>query len=179
MKVIFLDIDGVLNTGRYRKILKKSEGLSYEDSQFLFDPITMRNLVDLVNINQAKIVISSTWRYDKDKEDDMYWTMLMGNLRQYNLEQKVIGVTPDLREKYNTIRCRGYEIKEWLDTTTENVEGFVILDDDDNMTPFMDKLAYCDEFSGFDKKVKSIADKIINNIKVSDDENPLILKEMF
>lgn len=178
MKIIFLDIDGVLNTGRYRKILKKTEHMSSDDSQFFFDPITMRNLSELVSKNDAKIVISSTWRYDRDKKDDIYWNMLMGNLRQFNLEDKVIGVTPDLREQYNTIRCRGYEIKEWLDTTKEIIDGFVIIDDDDNMTPFMDKLAYCDEFYGLNDETKSIAHKILNNIEVLDEENPLIQKEI-
>ena len=178
MKIIFLDIDGVLNTGRYRKILKKTEYMSSDDSQFFFDPITMRNLSELVSKNDAKIVISSTWRYNRDKKDDIYWNMLMGNLRQFNLEDKVIGVTPDLREQYNTIRCRGYEIKEWLDTKKEIIDGFVIIDDDDNMKPFMDKLAYCDEFYGLSNETKSIAHKILNNIEVLDEENPLIQKEI-
>lgn len=177
MKVIFLDVDGVLNTGRFRKILKKREGLSYEDSQFFFDPIAMKNLSSLVKENNAKIVISSTWRYDKNNPKDMYWKMLIGNLREFGLEDYVIDITPDLREKYNTISCRGYEIKEWLNNN-KNIESFVIIDDDDNMYPLMDKLAYCDEFYGLNNEVKLIANKILNNIIIKDEENPLFQKEL-
>lgn len=177
MKVIFLDVDGVLNTGRFRKILKRSEGLSYEDSQFFFDPIAMKNLAFLVKENDAKIVISSTWRYDKDNPKDMYWKMLIGNLREFGIDDKVIGVTPDLRAIYNTISCRGYEINNWLKDNYD-IESFVIIDDDDNMYPLMDKLAYCDEFYGLNNEVKLIANKILNNIDISDDENPLYQKEL-
>ena len=106
MKVIFLDVDGVLNTGRYRKLLKKREGISYYDAQFIFDVIAMRNLKDLVSKYNAKIVISSTWRYFRHNEDNMYWKVLMGTLKAYQLDDKVIGVTPDLRDRYNTICCR-------------------------------------------------------------------------
>ena len=179
MKVIFLDVDGVLNTGRYRSFLKKTEFMGYNESQFFFDPMALKNLKDLVNENDAKIVISSTWRYGKDNEGDVFWRMLMGNLRQCKLEDKVIGVTPDLREIYNTINCRGHEISKWLAETNENIEGYVIIDDDDNMHPLMNKLAYCNDFYGFDKKVKIIAEKILNNIEIDDSDNPLIQKELF
>lgn len=49
MKVIFLDIDGVLNTDRYLKILKKQNGgVSYYGMEFNFDPRAMRNLKEII-----------------------------------------------------------------------------------------------------------------------------------
>ena len=164
MKVIFLDVDGVLNTGRYRKLLKKREGISSDDAQFIFDIIAMRNLKNLAFKHDAKIVVSSTWRYEKDDEDDMYWKVLMGTLKAYQSDDKVIGVTPDLRETYNTICCRSHEIKAWLDECDIQVDNYVILDDDANLFHEEDShLVLTDEYSGFDKNSFELADKILNN----------------
>ena len=164
MKVIFLDVDGVLNTGRYRKLLKKREGISYYDAQFIFDVIAMRNLKDLVSKYNAKIVISSTWRYFRHNEDNMYWKVLMGTLKAYQLDDKVIGVTPDLRDRYNTICCRGHEIKSWLDECNIQVDNYVILDDDANLFHEEDNhLVLTDDFYGFDKNSFELENKILSN----------------
>ena len=55
---------------------------------------------------------------------------------------RVIGKTP------RGDRQRGFEIKEWLDHFRLGVEAFVILDDDSDMEPFMDKLIQTDSDEG-------------------------------
>jgi len=39
----------------------------------------------------------------------------------------------DLEPNLNIDICRGHEIKYWLDNTNDNIESYVILDDDDDM----------------------------------------------
>lgn len=53
MKILFLDIDGVLNTENFRDTYG-SETLN---------PFLVRNLIDVINATQCLIVVSSDWRH--------------------------------------------------------------------------------------------------------------------
>ena len=59
MKVIFLDIDGVLNSDAYKKkqLYNSSEGIESE-----IDPATLILLKKAVDTTGAKLVLSSSWR---------------------------------------------------------------------------------------------------------------------
>ena len=62
MNIIFLDIDGVLNSHRklievYKKTHKPHSGYNYP-----FDEICLNNLKDLFEKTNSKIVITSSWR---------------------------------------------------------------------------------------------------------------------
>lgn len=124
MKVLFLDIDGVLNSWQsvYWEIRtgvrKKQESLC---------PICMSNLDEVLDgVEDLKIVISSTWRK----------SFTMDELKKCLTEQgfknadRIIGHTPfkakDL--KFSEYGPRWGEIKEWLDEHPEVTE-YAILDD--------------------------------------------------
>ena len=55
MKVIFLDIDGVLNCAKTPNPRKLP---------YIVDPRLLRRFARLVKRTKAKVVLSSTWRYD-------------------------------------------------------------------------------------------------------------------
>lgn len=158
MNVIFLDIDGVLNTVRFQKIQIKNHECSSYDAQFNFDPICMKNLKTLVEMFDCKIVISSTWRVHENSQADRYWTELMLNLKMYGLDTCVIGVTPPSISDEQ----RGDEIQKWLDSNS-SVDNFVILDDDSDMAHLIDKLAQCSFENGFTKDVLEKAIAILAN----------------
>lgn len=163
MNVIFLDIDGVLNTPRFQEIqIKNCECDGYE-SQFNFDPICMRNLKEIVDKTDSYIVISSTWRYDYSHSENRYMKEIINNLNLYGIKDRIIGITPDLRDKYNSMLIRGHEIKLWLEENSEkfNVERFVIIDDDNDMFDLIDNLAECDYQDGLVDEVKNIALRIL------------------
>lgn len=119
MKVIFLDIDGVMNNC---KLIE----------QFGCDAIG-DNFVDLlkeiVDKTKAKIVLSSTWRlFGKSRK------LVQVALNSKGME--FIDCTVDGQDFKNGIKKklshyveRREEIQEWLDRHPE-VEDFVILDDD-------------------------------------------------
>jgi hypothetical protein len=135
MKVIFLDIDGVLNTEvfvrAYFGILKrlgkdrieaKAQAKSELRDEFgiTFDPMATDMLDLIIKETGAKIVISSTWRASGLRVMQTMWEMR-------DLPGEVIDVTPRLNTP------RGEEIAEWL---RENlVDSYVILDDDKDMLP--------------------------------------------
>ncbi len=65
MKVIFLDFDGVLNSGHHMRTLlleQKYGGVAEDAYGYLFCPHTVEHLKHVLDTTRAKIVISSTWR---------------------------------------------------------------------------------------------------------------------
>lgn len=130
MNIIFLDIDGVLNSHRklievYKKTHKPHSGYNYP-----FDEICLNNLKRLVDITNSKIVITSTWRTDEEGRKKIIET-----LKAYSLDQHIIGYTPILHQK------RGIEIQAYL-STLDTIPNFIIIDDDtdmENLTEYLVK----------------------------------------
>lgn len=127
MKVIFLDIDGVLNSEVFwttqkqhiRKQLALEAGRTKDEASALanIDPEGVARILKIVKETGAEIVVSSTWRYDDCLN---YKLRFMGIPHTY-------GITPWSRDRH-----RGSEIKEWLDEHPE-VTNYVIIDDDNDM----------------------------------------------
>jgi len=117
MKVIFLDIDGVLNVYCQDR----------DEYGCIFHNHLVDNLKWVVEQTGAKIVVSSTWRLSGEKS-----IMDMWNFR--NLPGEVIGITPNLTygPGLRTHVPRGEEIQMWLDEHPE-VTNYVIFDDDSDM----------------------------------------------
>jgi HAD domain in Swiss Army Knife RNA repair proteins len=127
MKVIFLDIDGVLNN-------RQSWATASQDNDGNKFPIDSACLDQLKRITlacpEAKIVLSSTWRlWDISKEAAKRALADRGMV--------LAGCTPDLKEKH----IRGEEIEQFRKfahhTNIEQfplpITRFVILDDDTDM----------------------------------------------
>lgn len=109
MKVIFLDIDGVLNSNQFAKATKNKGMLG-------IDPKALALLHKIIQETQAVVVVSSSWRV----------TTTIPRLN-YALRLDTTGATPT--GGYS----RGEEIQRWLKLAGESVSNFVILDDADDM----------------------------------------------
>lgn len=114
MKIIFLDIDGVMNHKEYFH-----RGRLHERQEFC--PIAVRNLRELLKVTGAKIVVSSTWR-------KMGITRLRKLFACYDLRKYLIGITPILENQE-----RGTEIEKFIQDFPDAIDDFVIIDDDDDM----------------------------------------------
>ena len=127
MKMIFLDIDGVMNSKR-NALRLQAEGVS-DKLMRQFDPEAVQCLNRILNDTGAQIVISSTWR--------RLWSLdsLRSHFKEQGVErpERIVGETPTVFSG-----CRGREIELWL--RDHDCDGFLILDDDSDMTPFMEKL---------------------------------------
>lgn len=122
MKVVFLDIDGVLNSRRTAIAFEAYGRPGFSDEYYL-DPIALKLIEKLCIITKAKIVISSSWRVGASLEE------LQHVFKDYNVS--VIGFTPRI---YDHTKVRGDEIQEWLGEN-EGVTHYVIIDDDSDMLP--------------------------------------------
>ncbi len=139
MKIIFLDIDGVLNNEEDIVYLHESNG-GWENEDFKrirseaafgsgtpFSKRNLNNLKHLVETTNAKIVLTSTWRTSKDS-----CNCFLKALDSIGIKDKCIARTKDAY--YNSEWGRGREITEWLEEHQEKqVESYVILDDDADM----------------------------------------------
>lgn len=129
MKVIFLDIDGVLNSEDWFRQRENKFGKQLSEYELMSHDLCKKNILllnDITNTTHAKIVISSTWR--KLNPLDYLRKLLHNN----GVTGEIIDYTPVLSGEYS----RGYEIQKWLDTHSNlKIESFVILDDDSLMHP--------------------------------------------
>lgn len=137
-KVIFLDIDGVLNTERQQDHCIEA-GEDYVDNfGYAFDPVAVANLAQIVEQTGADIVISSSWKFWGLSTMQDLWV-------HRGLPGKVIDVTPNnvsdellLSVDLDTELLpagKGSEIKEWLATSGQEVTHYAIFDDFPDMLP--------------------------------------------
>lgn len=107
MKVLFLDIDGVLNC---------QETISLPDQ---IDPVKVALLNWICRETECKIVISSTWRLLHPLLE------ITSILRSREFNGQIIDKTPDFKRSM----ARGQEIQTWLKDHPE-VTNWAVVDDD-------------------------------------------------
>jgi hypothetical protein len=134
MRVIFLDIDGVLNHDTSMELTK--------DYWTKPETYLIERLKKIIDATDAKIVLSSDWRLDRDDdEEDFHYLTLVKMLYEYNMG--IWDFTPYLGNV-----PRGLEISEYISEHEEEIESFVILDDRCDMEPVKDRLVRTDPSVG-------------------------------
>lgn len=154
INIIFLDIDGVLNTIRNQDLQEENDGRMKFQHQFNFDEECMKNLKEIILKFDAYVVISSSWRIEKDK---VYMSELLRNFKEYEIDNRIIDITPS----FST--TRGEEIKKWLFDNKDKVSNYIILDDEDDMIELSSNLILCDDYYGFDNKAQIKAEQIFKS----------------
>ena len=134
MKVIFLDIDGVLNTHDYLIATQAAQTFdaggkitrwNHEEDM---DRVLVARVNRIIEATGAKVVISSSWRLLFQLDD------IRGFLTSRGFVGEIIGETPRYVHKEDwtsgRIDHRADEIRAWLREDGGAVESYVILDDD-------------------------------------------------
>ena len=120
MKIIFLDIDGVLNSETYEASRNEDCGDGYIDLS------RVKLLADIVNATVAKIVLISSLRLDWDKNPELCGKD--GKYINQCLAKYGLSIT-DKTPFFSIFTERRKEILNWLLNHHSEVEGFVIIDD--------------------------------------------------
>lgn len=148
-KIIFLDIDGVLNC--------------WSTTRFLFnhclfvDTRKVLRLRDIVERTNAQIVLSSSWRCTESASDKRAYHQLMEEFKRLRCPLW-IDVTPII-----PVVNREKEIQAWLEKHPE-VTNYVILDDYwQELMEEIEHLVICDEAIGLTKKEAERAIAMLNN----------------
>jgi len=160
MKIIFLDIDGVLNHEDWFEKVQKPMSKAAKEIEILgkmgncifwtwhIDPEKVELIHKIQKETDAKIVLSSSWRHMED---------VKRILEMRNID--FIDVTPDFIE---TDGDRGEEIQDWLHNHPE-VTHFVIIDDDSDMLETqMNNFIQTDGQMGLQKEHVKQAIEILN-----------------
>jgi len=127
MKLIFLDIDGVLNTSETFKKryydYKKTGVYNLEIDEF-----RLNYLKEIIEKTNAKIVLSSTWRGYFKKIDEKIVPVHYKGEQLKNMFEKYELDIYDITS-YDKNRYRENEIMEYLEKK-EDVESFIVIDDE-------------------------------------------------
>lgn len=137
MKIIFLDVDGVLNSAWTKTPMHYLEKDKY---------LQLKRIVDVTG---AKIVLSTSW-----KEINAWKDLLTDFLSCWDMD--VVGTT-------DTTVNREDEIHGWLNAHPE-IESFVILDDFDMSKDFPNNMVQTVRFGqyGLDEEFANKAIEILN-----------------
>lgn len=148
MKVLFLDIDGVLNSqnwfgymqyciknNMYNRVMNfvdtPDEYTEYKLT--MLDDRAIANLNRIVEETGCKIVLSSSWRCLWNPNEN---ERTIEALKLKGFKYDFYGLTPRIPQN-DFGQERGIEIQAWIDKELEKneIESFVILDDDNDMLP--------------------------------------------
>lgn len=121
MKVIFLDIDGVVNCSDTKE-RSPSKAIGVEQSKIAL-------VKQIIEATGAKLILSSTWRigwfyeetgsHDRDEQD---WHYLRDEFFKQGLW--FFDYTP-----LDKSRHRGTEIQTWLDKWEDEIDSYIVIDD--------------------------------------------------
>ena len=154
MKVLFLDVDGVLNSNDTEDVFKGFIGLDYAG---------IRLLREIIDETGAKIVLVSSWKHRWYKDDKKHQDDLANYLDQRLAEEglKIIDKTEGMSD-------RGTGIVDWL--SEHHTESWIVLDDEIfgdyeecGIMPHLVKTSFYD--GGLKDKHVELAIKMLNSTK--------------
>ena len=116
-KIIFLDVDGVLNYMSYRN-----------KSTANIDPSKVEMLAYICTQTNAKVVITSSWRGSETYTPRIYY-ILIDILKEHHVP--VLGDAPYIEGQFTASvdTGRGAEVDKYI--KDNNIKQFVIFDDED------------------------------------------------
>lgn len=115
MKVLFLDVDGVLNHHAF--LVAHEAAIDLDSSgRAEIDPVAVARLRHVLETTGAKVCISSSWRHW------MGGDVLRSFFATYGVE--VVGATPA-----HIVSPRGEEISEWIARHRSEVDVYAVVDD--------------------------------------------------
>lgn len=128
MKILFLDIDGVLNSKQWHNSDNcKAFGTSVKR---FFDPVRVEYLNRIVTETETRIIISSSWRIIRSLQN------LQDLFKSIDFTGRILGKTEILSTfEPDTPNLRGVEIKNWIKDNQKHFKTpikYVILDDEDD-----------------------------------------------
>lgn len=153
-RIIFLDFDGVID-GMW--------------SKYNLDPKKIALVEEIIKATDAKIVVSSSWSVGCRNAEEFIERDFSGYFKRKTTEisreslfiESIIDVTDHMGSS------RGDEIQRWLDAHEDEVESYVILDDDCDMNENqLFNFISVDGCYGISDRTVSLAIQILKNEKV-------------
>ena len=148
MRVLFLDIDGVLNSDDFLTLAHAASGLSVTkfraDPWRHLDPVLVARLNRVVATTGAVVILSSDWR-KAPRNPGVDGTQAA--LDRVGATFHLAGATPVLPGKTWRGACRGDECQAWLDAHPA-VTAWAAVDDRDDFGAWPSRLVQTDPMVG-------------------------------
>lgn len=135
-RVIFLDIDGVLNSVQYYG------KVYYRNLRMMgrlvcdFDPKAVKRLNYICAVTGAHVVLSSTWRLGKSLDDLRRLfkrvgldCLLVGKTERFHSGDFIVPRGCEIKDFYN----KHYDYPSYYERVGSKLKGYLILDDDSDM----------------------------------------------
>lgn len=141
LRILFLDFDGVLNSGPYIRTwaqtfyltdpeeAKQSQAERFKMDAAKIDTLAIERVNRIVEATGARVVVCSSWRHFHPM------SRLRRLLRSRGFVGSVVGVTPAIPGA-----VRGAECVAWLAAHPRAAWSFAALDDDEDYDPMMNRL---------------------------------------
>lgn len=138
--IIFLDTNGVLNYSLHRqRLLKSRKSVDYKSMELC--KVALSNLARLCNETNSKVVITSSWRRNKEKG---YFKNLVDQLTNIG-SIDILGETPILDYDVE----KGIEIDKWFSDNKHIEYNKYIVIDDKEIEGYISNEVICDRDLGF------------------------------
>lgn len=143
MRVLFLDVDGVLNS-EINFFIKPNHQDNFWVEDRVFSKSSLELVSKLIYLFDLTVILSSSWRHGWGYQEDAEQRILQKALASFNME--VYDVTPTL----SWHNPRGEEIQAWLDENQDKkIEAIIIIDDETDMLHLKKYLIKTDPYVGF------------------------------
>jgi hypothetical protein len=159
MKIIFLDFDGVITTC---------------NSKWNIDLDKLSLLDKIIQQTDAKIVVTSSWKHGcknvEDFKEKIHTRRCAKNAKEQTPFAKFVDQIYDITDGCG---YRGDEVETYLNNHKEEIESYVILDDDDDFKEEqLFNFVQTDTYEGITEREVKLCISILNNIKIP---NPIRL----
>jgi len=127
MKVLFLDIDGVLNC-MCPAPMQDNDWIDLDEWRYGFNPTLVARLRYVIGNTDCKIVVSSSWRHHKTYapfQNGRNWREVLAEKLHKSRDEVFAGETPS-----DMTGQRGIEINRWLSEHGEGVDSWCVVDDE-------------------------------------------------
>lgn len=145
-KIIFLDIDGVLNSQDFYASDRYDRTKSRLEYESMLDPHAIKRLNEIIERTGAYLVLSSTWRLRFRSKYAR--TDIQEFFSKAGIKGTFLGRTTTKWDRF-----RGNQIQQWLDDQRGEPESFIILDDDSDMVHLSQHLVHCKNQHGLTDEV--------------------------
>lgn len=162
MKIVFLDIDGVLNYTEWYVSDRNPGNLNGQEGDI--DPLCAERINRICKETGAKIVLSSDWRIS--------WPCCIDRIEKGGIEKGLIidktpehmWITPTTHIKgLENFSSRGSEINDWL--LNNKCDSYVIIDDRTDFTEEQkEHFVHINSMQGIDDMDVQLAINILNKI---------------
>ncbi len=149
MKLLFLDIDGVLNNRSFLSAMFLGQNRDEQINHL--DPAAIEHLNRIVDETSCLVVLSSAWRMFGLGQVQRW-------LRARGYRHRLMHQTP---MKISGIR--GHEIDLYLKNLSDQPESFCILDDSRDIYPHEENWVWCDPNEGLTAAKADDAIKMLNS----------------